>query len=59
MEVNLEQLLADNPIRNQQLLIKTGVMLTVVILGFFLHPITHIDRECSEPSPATLFAVSL
>lgn len=45
MEVNLEQLLADNPIRNEKLLIKTGVMLTVVILGFFMHPITHIDRE--------------
>ena len=45
MEVNLEQLLADNPIRNHQLLIKTGVMLTVVIMGFFMHPLTHIDRE--------------
>lgn len=55
MEVNVEQLLADNPIRNQQLLMKTGIMLTVVILGFFMHPITHIDREY----PADTVAFSL
>jgi hypothetical protein len=53
MEVNVEQLLADNPIRNEKLLIKTGVMLTVVILGFFMHPITHIDRE--YPRRRTVF----
>ena len=43
MEVNLEQLIKDNPIKNHRLLIRTGVMLTCVILGFFLHPVTHID----------------
>jgi Na+/H+ antiporter NhaD/arsenite permease-like protein len=43
MEVNVEQLIKDNPIKNHRLLIKTGVMLCCVIIGFFLHPVTHID----------------
>ena len=30
-------------IRDKKLLIKTGIMLTVVILGFFLHPVIHMD----------------
>ena len=43
MNVNLEQLKKENEIRDKKLLIKTGIMLTVVILGFFLHPVIHMD----------------
>ena len=34
---------SENEIRDKKLLIKTGIMLTVVILGFFLHPVIHMD----------------
>ena len=37
------QLKKENEIRDKKLLIKTGIMLTVVILGFFLHPVIHMD----------------
>ena len=43
MDVDAEQLIRDNPIRDTHLLVKAGLMLCCVILGFFLHPVSHID----------------
>lgn len=31
------------PITNRPLLIKCGVVLSCVIMSFFLHPVTHLD----------------
>eukprot|EP01052_Picozoa_sp_SAG31_P000171 SAG31_NODE_5_length_43735_cov_42.922266_27_plen_129_part_00 len=43
LSADVEQLKRDNPIKNMRLLIKTGIMLSSVIVGFFLHPVSHID----------------
>ena len=43
MLVDAGQLIRDNPIRDSHLLAKAGIMLSCVIIGFFLHPISHID----------------
>lgn len=58
MLVDAVQLIRDNPIRDSHLLAKAGIMLSCVIIGFFLHPISHIDPVfVAVPGAILVFAL--